>query len=234
MKRVTPIVSAIIIAIVCGMATQSFAQEFQESYKQYEFGPLATGGASVFMGTVPDGAKTDVHVAYTFGIFGDFNFNPVVGFALGLGYESRGVFFKAADASEPNYDIAMSYFAIQPSVKFRSFLLGMNIGLPLSGTVKYTSSLGSASSKINSTDSMGTLIDIRAGVVLPLVENDKGNLDFYVQASYCLTNFFGDNKLALYGIQTDLSKPISSSPVPTLQLGLTYLFSPGGKVYEKR
>jgi hypothetical protein len=233
MNRFTRVFATAMMACVLGFASRSGAQEFQESFKQYEFGPLASGGVSVFQGSVPDGAKTDIHVAYTFGILGDYAFNKDFGFALGLGYESRGVYFKAQGASTPNVDMAAGFFSIQPSLKFKAFLLGVNIGLPMSGTAKYTSDLLNTTSTIGS-DSLGTIIDIRAAALLPLVENDKGNLDFYIQASYCVSDFFGKNGVILWGIQSDPTKPITKSPVPTLQLGLTYLFSPGGKVYESR
>lgn len=234
MNRFTRVFAAATMACVLGLASRSGAQEFQESYKQYEFGPFATGGISVYQGTVPDGAKTDIHVAYSFGVLGDYSFNKDFGVALGLGYESRGVYFKKSDASEPNYDESAALFSIQPSLKIKAFMLGVSIGVPLSTTAKYNfgGALGSASSTVSS-DSTGTLIDIRAGALLPLVENDKGNLDFMIQVSYCVSDFFGKNgRVVLF--QSDLSKPMTKSPVPTLQLGLTYLFSPGGKVYESR
>lgn len=234
MKRVSLIVATLALASFLGFVTSANAQEFQASYKQYEVGPIATGGASIFTGTVPDGAKTDIHIAYTFGVFGDFMFNKNFGVGLGLGYESRGVYFKSQSGSTPNYDLAGNYFSIQPSFKIKAFMLGVDINVPMSGTGKYDfGSAGKTSSSV-STDSLGTLIDIRASVLLPLVESDKGNLDFVIQAAYCLSDMFGKNGAVLYGIQSDMSKVIDKSPVPTVQIGFTYLFSPGGPVYEKR
>ncbi|MBS1902898.1 MAG: outer membrane beta-barrel protein [Bacteroidetes bacterium] len=232
MKRVSLIVVTFALASFLGLVTSANAQEFQASYKQYEVGPIATGGASIFTGTVPDGAKTDIQLAYTAGVFADYMFNKNFGVGLGLGYESRGVFFKAQGSDTPNHKETIGYLSLQPSFKIKSFMLGADINLPLSGTAKHDNGLGVVSSSIGK-DSMGTLIDVRASVFLPLVENDKGNLDFLIQAAYCLTDFFGDPGRQFSGIQTS-ADIVKKSPVPTVQIGFTYLFSPGGPVYEKR
>ena len=214
-------------------AGSSFAQEFQQSYKQYEFGPFATGGLSVFQGDVPDGSKTDIHIAYTFGALADYAFNREWGLALGVGYESRGMYFHQQANDPPNESITLNYITIQPSLKFKSFLLGINIGIPASNNVDYNLNnyngvnLGK-SSKSYGSDSINLLLDIRAAGVLPLVENDNGDLDFIVQASYCISNAIGKG---FYTVGQTTSTAITKSPIPTFQIGLSYLFSPGGKVY---
>ena len=219
------------IAFITG---RSFGQEFQQSYKQYEIGPFATGGLSVFQGDVPDGSKTDIRPAFTFGALGDYSFNREWGVALGLGYESRGMYFHQQASDPPNETITLNYFTIQPSLKFKSFLLGINIGIPVGNSVK--GDLGTINGvnlgtydKSFGTDTMNMLIDIRASGVLPLVENDKGDLDFIIQASYCLSDAIG--KGGFYTVGQTSASPVTKSPIPTLQIGLTYLFSPGGKVY---
>jgi len=200
-------------------------------YKRYEFGLFGTGGLSIFQPTPPDGTKTDVEPAYTFGALGTYAANRDIGFALGLGYESRGMFFKEQNKTEPNEEFRFSYFAIQPSLRFKSFLIGVNINIPVGFNLTVNPGSGySAYSRSIGTDTANTLIDIRAEGLLPIVENDFGNLYFIIQASYCLSDAVGKGGFYTVG-QNPLNSPdpVTKSPMPSVQLGLSYLFSPGAK-----
>jgi hypothetical protein len=136
------------------------------------------------------------------------------------------MYFHQEAQDVPNQDYTFNYLSLQPSLKFKNFLLGINIGVPMGGTSKLTTSVGSISSDIQDT-SLNTLIDIRIAGLLPIVENDMGNLDFYIQASYCISDAIGGSGFLTVG-QTTVT-PITKSPIPTVQIGLAYLFSPGGK-----
>ena len=206
-------------------ASNTFAQDFAQPYKRLEFGLFGSGGLSVFQGDVPDGSKTDIHSAYAFGLMGATAFNPEWGAALAIAYDSRGMYFHQQSADEPNLNLTINYLSFQPSLKFKNFLLGANIGIPMSGKADYKLGTISTSKSIN-TDSLNTLIDIRVAGLLPIVENDMGNLDFYIQLSYCVSDAV--TAFVTPG-QTDLSKPVTKSPIPTVQIGLAYLFSPMGK-----
>jgi hypothetical protein len=198
-------------------------------YKLYEVGLFGTGGVCVFNGTVPDGSKTDIRPAFTFGALGTYAANRDIGFALGLGYESRGMFFKAQNKTEPNETITLNYFSIQPSLRFKSFLIGVNIGLPISSSFDSTGNPFPSNSAYFATGNLNTVIDIRAEGLLPIIENDFGNLYFIIQASYPLTSA---TNLPYYTVaQTNytLSEAVTKSPIPTVQIGLSYLFSPGAK-----
>src|SRR5689334_5333603 len=94
--------------------SSTFAQDFAQPYKKLEFGLFGTGGASVFFGTVPDGSKTDIHVAWTAGAMGAYSFKPEWGVALGLGVETRGMYFKEESKDQPNEKITLQYMSIQP------------------------------------------------------------------------------------------------------------------------
>lgn len=220
------IASLLFLGAVSCVVTDSFAQEFAAPYKKLEFGPFGSGGLSVFQGDVPDGSKTDIHAAFAFGAMGAFAFNPEWGASLAIAYDSRGMYFHQEAQDVPNQDFTFNYLSLQPSLKFKNFLLGINIGVPMGGTSKVTTSLGSVSSDIQDT-SLNTLIDIRIAGLLPIVENDMGNLDFYIQASYCISDAIGGSGFMTVG-QTTVA-PITKSPIPTVQIGLAYLFSPMGK-----
>lgn len=231
MKLITSFLAAFII-LSCSI--QAFAQVNPQDtlpYKLYEFGLFGTGGLSIFQPTPPDGTKTDIQPAYTFGVLGTYAANRDIGFALGLGYESRGMFFKEQNKTEPNEIFTFGYLAIQPSLRFKSFLIGINVDIPMSfnATINPGSGLPSSSRSIGK-DTMNTLIDIRAEGLLPIVENDFGNLYFVIQASYCLSDAVGMGGFYTVG-QNLANSPdrVTKSPIPTVQIGLSYLFSPGAK-----
>jgi hypothetical protein len=223
--------SALLIVCSALAAKPLFAQQDTLPYKLYEVGLFGTGGVSVFNGTVPDGSKTDIRPAYTFGALGTYAANRDIGFALGLGYEARGMFFKEQNKTDPNETITLNYFSVQPSIRFKSFLLGVNIGIPLSGHVDGTTGLSAPFPSTYSADigkdTLNTVIDIRAEGMLPIVENDFGNLYFIIQASYPLSDAIGKGGFLTPGQTT--TTPVTKSPIPTVQLGLSYLFSPGAK-----
>lgn len=234
MNRLKIILSTLVLgAVLIGFVSESFAQEFQQPYKRFEIGAFGTGGLSIFQGNVPDGAKTDIQAAYTFAALASYMVDPQFGFALGIGYEKRGAYFHKESKTEPNETYTLNYISIQPSIRFKSFLLGVNIGMPAGGTDKYTqgSSGGTdISFEKDFKDSMSTNIDIRASGLLPIVENDNGNLYFLIQASYSVSDALGKNGFRLSPfIQTDPIQVNKSSPIPTVQIGLSYLLSPGGK-----
>jgi len=229
MKRT---ISLFLVLFVLGTTTGIFAQvNPQDSlpYKQYEFGVFGTGGLSIFNGTVPDGSKTDIHSAYTFGLLGTYAANRDIGFALGLGYEARGMFFKQQNVTTPNETININYFSIQPSVKFKSFLLGVNIGLPMSSSVDTSGNPSPSNLSSFAKSNLNTLIDIRAEGLLPIVENDFGNLYFIIQASYPLTSATNAGFFTVGQTNPSSSNAVTKSPIPTVQIGLSYLFSPGAK-----
>lgn len=224
--------SLIALLIVCSaFVSQSLFAQTQDTlpYKLYEIGVFGTGGVGVFNGTVPDGSKTDIRPAYTFGALGTYAANRDIGFALGVGYESRGMFFKEQNKTEPNDVITINYLSIQPSIRFKSFLLGINVGLPLSGNVVTNTGLPAPNATFTNDigkDTLGTVIDIRAEGLLAIVENDFGNLYFMIQASYPVSDAI---KVGFYTPGQTTTTPVTKSPIPTVQIGLSYLFSPGAK-----
>ncbi|MDP4231726.1 MAG: hypothetical protein Q8916_15105, partial [Bacteroidota bacterium] len=133
--------SLFVAVVLCtSLIANSLHAQTQDTlpYKMYEFGLFGTGGACIFNGSIPDGSKTDIRPAYTFGAMATVAANRDIGFALGLGYESRGMFFKIQNQSSPNETITLNYFSIQPSVRFKSFLIGINVGLPVSSSFDST------------------------------------------------------------------------------------------------
>ncbi|MFI5264261.1 MAG: hypothetical protein ACHQM6_07080, partial [Candidatus Kapaibacterium sp.] len=223
---------ALIITCAAMISHPLFAQTNPEDslpYKAYEIGIFGTGGVCIFNGTVPDGSKTDIHSAFTFGALAAIAANRDIGFALGIGYEARGMFFKQQNVTTPNETIGLNYLSIQPSIRFKSFLLGINIGLPMSSSFDTSGDVSPSNAGFFTKDHMGTVIDIRATGLLPIVENDIGNLYFIIQLSYPVSNAMKDGFFTVNQTNHTTSDLITKSPIPTVQAGLSYLFSPGAK-----
>jgi hypothetical protein len=224
--------SLVALLLLCSaFAFQPLFAQTQDTlpYKAYEIGVFGTGGVCVFNGTVPDGSKTDIRPAYTFGALGTYAANRDIGFALGLGYEARGMFFKAQNVTTPNETITLNYFSVQPSVRFKSFLLGVNIGLPLSSSFDSSGDVSPSNAGFFAKANLNTVIDIRAEGLLPIVENDFGDLYFIIQASYPLTSAINTGFFTVAQTTPTAANLVTKSPIPTVQIGLSYLFSPGGK-----
>lgn len=218
-----------------GYTTTSSQAQVMEPvpYKHLELGPFFTAGASIFQGDVPDGTKTDIHFAYTGGALVGYSFHPHWGAMLGIGYESRGMKFYQQDNKDFTQNITLNYITIQPSVRFKQFLLGVSIGMPSGGTEEIQGTLASGSTGLILTgtsdvnkDNLATLIDIRIGALIPIVESNNGNLDFMIQACYSVSDAFNAGHLRTVGQTTTAT--IDKSPLPSLQLGITYLFAPMG------
>ena len=163
---------------------------------------------------------------------GSYAANRDIGFTLSLGYEALGMHFYQYNDASAFETITLSYFTIQPSFRFKNFLIGINIDLPVSSSFEVSGNVAHASPSSDFASSkLNTLIDIRLEGLLPLVENDFGNLYFLMQASYCLSSAVGGDGFYTVG-QNFANAPnkVTSSPLPSAQLGLSYLFSPGGKV----
>jgi hypothetical protein len=216
MKKITFILScAIILAIP---AAKSFAQMDTMNFKPYfGVGPLFTAGAAVFTGNVPQGYKTGMQFAYTAGALGTFEISKTFGVTLGLGYQSRPIYFrneKGTDYGESTSNL--TYISIQPGIKFGAFMIGIDINLPNSATQSYNVKLpaeGSLTTDIKSED-LGTVIDIRIGGLIPITQGTTSELNFFVQAAYGLTD----------ALKNQPSGSPSSYPVATAQAGLCYTF----------
>ncbi len=221
----------ILLVVLSFFFTQrSFAQETDTmAYKHIEFGAGGTLGASIFNGTVPDGSKTDIHFpAYLIQAMGIYSFHPYWGLALGIGYESRGMFFKQQNVTEPNIDYSLNYISIQPSIKFKQFLLGVTFGLPSGASYKSNLGNGVSFDRSIGKDSVNTLIDIRIGGMLPIFENETGALFLLINASWNVSDAFN---FGFFTPGQTSTASITKSPIHTIQIGFSYLLAPLGKTH---
>ncbi len=202
---------------------------------------------------IGDGHKTGV----VFNSTPDFGVSTVVpfgkgsniGFTLDLGHSSLGYQVKPEDSKfqsdSTNFIESYSYFNISPGFNLNGFTLGINIGMPLSASMesergKSYHPLHNVSRKegfsVDYVDSLATLIEVRLGGSIPLIDNPSGKFLFNVQASYALTGLFKDYKAYEYAYEDKLDENDHKISVPdeglnpkpaALSLGFSYVFGIG-------
>lgn len=224
MKKLTILVSGVLVALIVFTSTRSVAQDATTPFKPYfAIGPFFTGGAAVFAGEVQEGEKTGMQFAYTVGALGAYELSETFGITLGLGYQSRPIYFRNeqnADFGDSTFNL--TYISIQPGIKFGAFMVGVDINMPNAATVKYTRADPSAvSTETDIPDSeLGTVIDIRLGALIPITHSKTSELNFFVQGAFGLTDALKGYKFVI----GDNAGDDRTYPVGTLQGGLCYTF----------
>ncbi len=187
--------------------------------KRLTIGPEFLGGGSVYAGDVPNGLKTDARFSFNAGILGYLNMTPSFAFALGIVYDSRGMNFHNQNDATQLENTTLNYLSFQPGIKFKDFTLGLGIGIPMSASIDRQITGFSATPDI-ATTLLSTLLELRIGGTVPIMEGESGDLRFIINGSYPLSKVYQSS-----GGITYLSIPTSKDgPVPTVQAGLSYQF----------
>jgi len=227
MKKLTSLFSLALVALMLCISSKGFAQGTDVTpatgtapFKPFfGVGPFFTAGAAVFTGDVPTGLKTGMQFAYTAGAIGTYELSKTFGITLGLGYQSRPIYFRNEQSADYGESTAnLTYISIQPGIKFGAFMIGVDINMPNAATSSYNVKLpieGSTETDIP-TEDLGTVIDFRLGGLIPITQSTTSELNFFVQAAYGLTSALKNDKNA---DGTEMNYPVG-----TLQGGLCYTF----------
>lgn len=140
-----------------------------------------------------------------------------------------GVAFPEIDAV-----VKLNYIAIAPTFAIGIFNIGMEVGLPVGGSINipsFQASLGGqplaptqdTSLSIDS-DAMTLLVGLRMGFTIPLIRNEDGRLNFVVVASYALSGAQDNFDRATDKNGRPLSDDYNPKPA-SLSIGVSYLFS---------
>ncbi|HEY6171230.1 MAG TPA: hypothetical protein VIX80_03120 [Candidatus Kapabacteria bacterium] len=227
MKKLTSLISLALVALMLCISSKGFAQGTDATptttaapFKPFfGVGPFFTAGAAVFTGDVPEGLKTGMQFAYTAGAIGTFELSKTFGITLGLGYQSRPIYFRNEESAEFGETTAnLTYISIQPGIKFGAFMIGVDINMPNAATASYkvTKPIEGSSETDIDNDDLGTVIDFRIGGLIPITQSTTSELNFFVQAAYGLTSAIKNEK--------KLDGTEMTYPVGTLQGGLCYTF----------
>ncbi len=175
------------------------------------------GGASLII-KPPEGRKLAPVFAWRAGLTMTYPLAPVISAGLSLGLDSRGTELHYPDASEFYTISRVTYFSITPSLSFRSFYLGLNMGVPMSGSNTSRSGQLAAESSVDMTDTeferVEFLLEPRIGAVIPLLDDENGWLGLNITAGYSLTTLFD------YG--EGPADIIGDYHMASLHLGVTY------------
>jgi hypothetical protein len=183
----------------------------------FTIGPLFTAGASVFTGDVPQGLKTDARFAFNGGILTVLNTIPNFGFQLGLTYDSRAMNLHAQNDAEILTNYTFTYFNVQPGMKFKDFILGLGIGIPMSGSAQSAIHGATGTSEDIATSRLNTMLEVRLGAEVPVFEASTSDLRFLIVACYPFTKTFADSFTSTTG----------NGAIATLQAGFSYQFGLG-------
>lgn len=179
-------------------------------------GPSLSVKPGVNMSDIPDKHKTGLTV-----VVPDFGAtllmslkNVKLGVMLDLGYNTSKVLDKPNDgATDENTDItSIHYFNIGPSFTYSGILIGLNYGIPLSGDT--TNKAGTKVREFPNTDNVNSLLELRFGGTIPLVEDPTGRFCITIMGNYMLSSLY-----------KDYDKPVNNPTIGSISVGFSYLFT---------
>ena len=181
-------------------------------------------------GEIPTGTKTGVAFTgvpdiWAQGILPLDRYGEIT-VGLDIGYSSHAFITKPGDAdttTDANTFVQhYRYLGIAPTFYLNVLGLGLNIGIPLGGTLRNRS--GTVEKTVETSD-MGVLLELRLGISAPLVKDpQKGRLNVQLFASYGLTKLPAKSyELIRLGPQPPVDERYSPR-IAALAVGLSYHF----------
>lgn len=179
----------------------------------YSIGPFITLKCGVNAADVPTGIMNgfSINGLPDFGITGyiPLGDKSQFGLAADLAYSSYSFENKFTNNDANPWTTRVSYFTLAPNMYIYGFTVGLNFGIPLSGTTIYTNS----ESEIN-TDLLSMFAEFRIGGMIPLYYDETGRINLIIQLGYFLTGQLKDNYSNSYNYH-----PASGA------IGVSYLFN---------
>jgi hypothetical protein len=227
---------ALFYVLLVAFAFNSQAHAQSDTTGHLEIGPIFIGGASMFMGTVPEGSEARPSAAYEVGCMEQIHLDEDYAITAVLAYESRSMYFQAEGDPAFNQKISINYVTSQVGLKWRQLLLLTVIGFPVSGyqTIRpydwiYTTEQNPdpiAEFKSGPIDvgMNDLLIDVRIAGLIPLMEFEGNHLDLFMQATYSLSNAIGEDGFQI-SPNYSTHERVTKSPITTIQAGVSYFFS---------
>ncbi|MFH1050966.1 MAG: hypothetical protein V1779_08595 [bacterium] len=128
------------------------------------------------------------------------------GGGLNLAYSTHGFTTKENDIKTSHQ---YNYLGLSPYLYANGFILGINIGIPLSGTTEKSSQTTDVKS-----EELTTLTDIKLGGVITVYANEFGRFNIMIEGSYSLSGMLKDNYSSDYNYHPG-----------QLWFGLNYMFN---------
>ena len=174
----------------------------------------------------PDGIKN----GFSFGSMPDigaqlyvpFGLTSNLGATLELGYISFMYKFREYNNEQNSWGDKCGFFTISPNVHISGFIIGFNLGIPVSASSGNNIS-GNKYTYDYKTDNLGFLVDIHVGGLIPLYKDETGRLNLIIQGEYPFSAFFKNN-LAFDNSSVSRTPTFNVQPV-ALKLGLSYIYN---------
>ncbi len=142
------------------------------------------GGASMITDP-PDNLKVKPIFAWRLVGEGTYPLTPTIGANLQFGIDSRGTRLHAENNADSWQDTHLTYFCLTPAFRFSAFYVGFNFGFPMSVSTAYPN----GTSTEGKTTDLNTLMEVRAGAVITLVDEKIGWLGLTIVGGYSLNEF---------------------------------------------
>ncbi len=209
MKRLLSLLPLLVLLAVQGV--------FAANNYPMGIGPSLMLKAGVNAASIPEGYKTGVALS---GIpdFGVSAYFPVskssaIGAVVDLGYStySYGERRVISDKEGDLYKYQFSYFTLSPSLYLSSFIIGLDLGVPLSASL-----ITDNNDRELDSDNLATMVEIHIGGMIPVMENKDGRLNILLRGGYMLT-----------GMIANVAESSSeyNPKAATFGLGLNYYFN---------
>jgi hypothetical protein len=214
MKKLLTIFLFLILASNVGMAQKDEAgiETLKINYP-YGVGPFVLFKGGVNSSEVPEGIKNGVAFIPMpdIGVTGyiPFTDDAKTGLAVDLAYCTYGYELKATFKEDEPSTLTFNYLTFGPSFHVSGFLVGFNFGIPLGGNIE---AFNGSESDINSED-LATMVELRLGAMIPLVESQTGRLNLLLMGGYFLTGQYKED-----------NSGFNTHPA-SLGLGLNYIFN---------
>lgn len=174
----------ITIVLFAALSFIAIAQE-ESDFHYFSAGPFFALKGGSNGGYTPEGRNN----AAIFNGLPDFGFTlfyPLgeesdLGLTMDLAYTTYAYKVEGVDV---NYDAdcKYSYISFAPNMHYNGFIAGLNFGLPVDN---------SFGDKLSS-DKLNFMVEIRLGYFYPLLNDEVGSLNLFLQAGYMLTGIYSD------------------------------------------
>ena len=204
---------AVIICMLGILFFQYYPAKSKGENFPYSIGPFITLKGGVNAADVPQNFKNGftMNGLPDFGATGFIPFGDKSQFGLDadLGYSTYAFDIKSGQNFDAISTTQISYFTISPNIFIYGFTAGLNFGIPLSGTVK-----SSTTETDIKTEDLSLFAEFRIGGDIPLYYDETGRLNLRIQFGYFLTGQSKENYNNTFNFH-----PASGA------LGVSYLFN---------
>ena len=208
--------ASLVIVLTLASVSSSRAQGsgmFMENWKDLLVGPMVTGGVGINAGAVDTGFKTGIRPAFSVGAMFIYPWSPDMALTVGLCYDARGVNFHSPTSTDTGFNVSLGYIALRPEFRIMGFMIGLGLGLPVSGSA---TEIETGTSSTITTSDLGFLLEGRIGADIPVWKSDASQLHLMIEGSYGFTKVYSSSFVP--------SDTKDNGPLATAEIGLAYFF----------